>query len=279
LNAFISRFGHLITGVLSGFDRLVFRGHLMPLMRDGGMFQFLRSAGVLLLDYKPYVNSITTQLKNASLAEAQAQGRPVRYLPSAATDKEELARRLLKENPIDEGLICVFKAVEPCRTFEYHLSQEKNERGLRLVNGKCEHLYHYFLHPRFGFCNARIQTWFPFNVQICLNGREWAARQLAREGRTDFKRADNCFTWVGNPQLVQRRLDEQLNTDWPRALDGLVSLINPLHREIFRPQPMDYYWSAYRATRRVRVLTDRKEFKIPPFRGWPPIPTCAQQEV
>ncbi len=53
------------------------------------------------------------------------------------------------------------------------------------------------------------QTWFPFNVQICLNGREWAARQLRRR-RSDFKRADNCFTWLGNVELAQRLMDEQL---------------------------------------------------------------------
>jgi len=245
LNAFLSRFGHLITGVLSGFDRLVFRGHLMPLMQDHGMYHYLCSAGVRLLDYKPYVNEVTAKLKHASQAEAEKLGRPVRYLQSAATDKEDLVRRILKEDPIDQGLICVLKAVEPCRTFEYHKSQDKKERGLRLVNGKCEHLYHYYMHPRFGFCNARIQTWFPFNVQICMNGREWVARQLAREGRTDFKRADNCFTWLGNPELVQRRMDDQLKTDWPRALDSFIGLLNPLHQEIFQSMPMDYYWSAY----------------------------------
>jgi hypothetical protein len=246
LNAFLSRFGHLITGVLSGFDRVVFRGHLMPLMRDRGMYYFLESAGILLKDYKPYLNRTTAQLKSASLAEAQELGRPVQYLSSAKTDKEELARKLLKDNPIDEGLICVLKAVEPCRTFEYKKSEDKNERGLRLVDGKCEHLYHYYLHPRFGFCNARIQTWFPFNVQICLNGREWLVWQLTKEGRTDdFKRADNCLTWVRNPHLAQRRLDDQLKTDWPKALGGLSRLLNPLHPEIFRSMPMDYYWSAY----------------------------------
>ena len=53
---------------------------------------------------------------------------------------------------------------EPCMTFEYHRSQDRNERGFRLRPGQCLHLYKYFLHPRFGFMNARIQTWFPFNV-------------------------------------------------------------------------------------------------------------------
>ena len=235
----------MITGTLSGFDRLVFRGHLLPLMRDCGMFFFLEAVGVRLLDYKKFVLDTTEQLKEASLAEAGERDRPVRYLESPAIDKEALARRLLAEHPVDQGLICVFKVLEPCMTFEYHRSQDKNERGLRLRPSKCLHIYKYFLHPHFGFCNARIQTWFPFNIQICLNGREWLARQFAREGRDDFKRADNCFTWLGNPQLAQRRMDEQLKTDWPRALGAIARALNPRHRDIFKMRPMDYYWSAY----------------------------------
>ena len=245
MDAFIARFRPLITGTLSGFDRLVFRGHLLRLMRPGAMYFFLESAGIRLLDYKDFVYDTTERLKCASLREAEAHDRPVRYLQSSSIDKEAFARRLLVEYPVEQGLICVFKAVEPCRTFEYHRSQDRAERGLRLHASKCLHLYHYFLHPRFGFCSARIQTWFPFNVQICLNGREWLSRQLTREGREDFKRVDNCFTWLGNPALAQRRMDDQLATDWPKALDAFARTLNPLHRDLFKTEPMHYYWSAY----------------------------------
>lgn len=245
MKAFISRFRSLISGTLSGFDRLVFRGHLLRLMQPNGMYFFLESAGVRLLDYKNFVLATTEQLKQASLEKAEALGRPVRYLQSPTIDKEAFARRLLAEYPVDQGLICVFKALEPCMSFEYHRSRDHAERGLRLRPGKCLHLYHYFAHPRFGFCNARIQTWFPFNIQICLNGREWLARQFEREGRPDFKRVDNCFTWLGNPALAQRRMDAQLETDWPHALDTFARTLNPLHRTLFESRPMSYYWSAY----------------------------------
>ena len=123
-------------------------------------------------------------------------------------------------------------------TFEYHRSQDHHERGLRLRPSKCLHLYKYFLHPRFGFMSARIQTWFPFNVQICMNGREWLARQLARKHRSDFKRVDNCFTWLGDPPLAQRLMNEQLASDWPRALNAIAHSLNPLHRTIFKQAPM-----------------------------------------
>jgi hypothetical protein len=102
--------------------------------------------------------------------------------------------------------------------------------------------------------NARIQTWFPFNVQICLNGREWLARQFAREGRSDLGRVDNCFTWFGNPALAQRRMDDQLTTDWPRALGAIARSLNPLHDDIFAASPMDYYWSAYQTEWATDIL-------------------------
>ena len=46
MERFVARYRSLVTGVLSGFDRLVFRGWLLPLMRDGGMYFFLEAAGV-----------------------------------------------------------------------------------------------------------------------------------------------------------------------------------------------------------------------------------------
>ena len=244
MEKFIARYRSLVTGVLSGFDRLVFRGSLLPLFRDGGMFFFLERAGVRLLDFKDFVTRTSDRVKEAAYAEAARLGRPVQYLESSESDKEKIAKRMLADQPIDRGLICVLTAVEPCMSFKYHRSSDPKQRGLRLRPKKCLHLYKYFVHPQFGFMSARLQTWFPFNVQICLNGREWAARQLRRR-RSDFKRADNCFTWLGNVELAQRLMDEQLLTDWPGVLDAVARRLNPLHTEIFQAQPMDYYWSGY----------------------------------
>ena len=254
MKQFITRFADRITGVLSGFDRLVFRGHLLPLVRDCGMFFFLQRAGVRLLDFKDFVLETTRRLKEASLAEARRLDRPIRYLESGGTDKEALAKRLLAQHPVEQGLACVLSAVEPCMSFEYHRSQDPNERGLRLRPGKCLHLYHYAIHPQFGFINARIQTWFPFNVQICLNGREWLAPQLQREGRADFKRVDNCLTWLGDLPLAQRLMDQQLTTDWPGTLRRIAGDLNPLHADIFKSWPMDYYWSAYQTEWATDIL-------------------------
>lgn len=254
MERFLSRYRSLVTAVLSGFDRVVFHGVLQPLMRELGMYFLLKDAGVKLLDFKSFALDATEKLKDASLAEAQRKHRPILYLDSPNVDKQELARKTLAENPIRQGLICVFKAIEPCVTFEYQRSANREERGLRRHRSKCLHLYHYWLHPRFGFMNARIQTWFPFDIQICINGREWLARQLLQKGQHRFKRAENCFTWLSNPELAQSLMDEQLTTDWPGALHGIARSLNPEHGTIFRSSPMDYYWTAYQTEWATDVL-------------------------
>ena len=247
MERFVARYRPLVTAVLSGFDRLVFRGTLLPLVMHRGMHTFLSRAGVQLLDFGKFALATSERVKEASLLEASQQNRPVRYLETSRIDKEALARRLLDEQPVEKGLICAFKTVEPCMSFEYHRSPDPNERGLRLRPRKCLHIYKYYRHPVFGFLHARLQTWFPFNIQVCLNGREWLASQLEHKGRTDFKRQDNCFTWLGDPALAQRLMDRQLAIGWKRALDDLARALNPLHAQIFKTWPQSYYWSAYQS--------------------------------
>ena len=70
------------------------------------------------------------------------------------------------------GLVCVLTCVEPCRTFEIYRDRDTKQLHLQPRVRKCLFLYHYTVHPVFGFLNTRIQTWFPFSIQICLNGRE-----------------------------------------------------------------------------------------------------------
>jgi hypothetical protein len=49
--------------------------------------------------------------------------------------------------------------------------------------GKCKHLYFYYDHEDYGFMNIRLQTWFPYHIQIAMNGREWLRRSLEKLGR------------------------------------------------------------------------------------------------
>jgi hypothetical protein len=244
MQSFLSRHAPVVTSTLSGFDRLVFRGTLIQLVRPRGMYSFLCRAGIRLLDFKKYVEATSNRVKEACLREAIRLERPIRYLASSLTSKEDLARTLLAEHPIESGLICAFRTIEPCMSFEYHLSQDPRERGLRLRQRKCLHIYKYYLHRMLGFIGVRLQTWFPFSIQVTVNGREWLSVDL-RKRRQKVDRHDNCFLSLGNPELAQRLMDRQLRTDWPAVLNRIARAANPLHERIFETWPQDYYWSAY----------------------------------
>ena len=255
MEKFLARHRPLVTSVLSGFDRLVFRGSLRAL-RSHGIYGFLQRTAVRLLDFGKFAEHTTERVKEAALAEARELGRPVRYLESPGASKEDLARELLRAYPLNKpGLICTLTAVEPCMRFEYHRSRNILERGFRLKPSKCLHVYKYYLDPQFGFMHLRLQTFLPFDIQVCLNGREWLARGLMQQGM-GFEQADNCFTRLDDPALGQQLLDEQLRTPWAATLDGLRKRIHPLHEEIFAASPMSYWWVAYQTEWATDLLFD-----------------------
>jgi hypothetical protein len=245
VSRFLARYQANITGVLSGFDRVVFHGTLQRLIRTLGMYYFLNEAGVRLLDFRSFVQKTTAQIRREAEQESERLGRPFLYLKRSSQSKEDLARKILSQNPTTEGLICTFTTVEPCMTFEYERSKDRTERGLKLYPGKCLHLYKYWIDPVFGFMSGRLQTWFPFQVQICLNGREWLGHQLSRVEGIRFTRNRNCFPWISDIAVAQSLLDDQLKTAWPEALNRIARLLNPLHDQIFTHPGYDYYWSAY----------------------------------
>ena len=246
MSKFIANYQDEISGVLSGFDRLVFRGTLRSIAYAGGMNQYLFRNQLLLKNFGAHVEQVSQQLKTASLAEAVATGRPVRYLASAKTSKENIARGIAAEDDIRQGLVCVLTSVEPCRTFEIYRDRETKHLHLQPRIRKCLFLYHYVVHPVFGFLNARIQTWFPFSIQICLNGREWLAHQMDRAGLA-YARQDNCFPWIEDWPRAQQLMDQQLSVAWPTLLDGIATMLNPIHDQLFQAYSASYYWSTFQS--------------------------------
>jgi hypothetical protein len=232
--------------VLTGFDRLVFRGTLRSLAYAQGMDKCRTLNGILLKDFGRYAERCSDELEKASLAEAQRLGRPIEYLRSSQTDKEAVARKIAEETGMREGLVCVLRCIEPCSSFEVYRNRDQKQLELKKRQRKCMFLYHYQFHRRFGWMNARIQTWFPFSIQICLNGREWLAQQLARK-RMEYVKHDNCLVWVENWKKAQQVMDQQLRVHWPRLLDEIAEQVNPALNEILGKWKASYYWSTYQS--------------------------------
>jgi hypothetical protein len=253
MKEFIAKHQDQIAGVLCGFDRLVFRGTLRSISYVQGMMNYLWAQQVRLTEFGRHAQRVSERLKQACKAKAEALGRPVKYLASAGESKEEVARGIAAREKIQEGLVCVLSCVEPCRTFEVYRNREMRKLELVARTRKGLFLYHYWMHREFGFLNVRLQTWFPFSIQVCLHGREWLARQMDQAGMK-YARQDNCFPWVEDWDRAQGLLDRQVRRNWPQALGRLARELNPLHARMFQNFPVSYYWTTYQSEWAIDVV-------------------------
>ena len=244
MESFLARHRSQIQGTISGFDRLRFVGQMRMLSFVEGLAGFLSRAGVLLKDFGEYVENLSNQIKQATIrmAESTPTGR-VHYLASSEQSKEEFVRRLPPPQT-ETGLVAVLSCVEPCKSYVIRRNAATKHLELGSAQRKCLHYYFYLVHPQFGPMHVRLQTWLPQKIHICLNGRDWLARQLDAAG-IGYLKKDNAFVAIDNFPRAQALLDEQLKVTWPLALDALVREFHPVHAERFgsaTPQP--YYWTA-----------------------------------
>ena len=266
MQQFIEKYGKQVQGVVSGFDRLVFRGSLRGLNYGHwewdkerrlfiaqGMEAYCCQNQILFKQYQDRVKRISEQLKEQSLRPFREQKLPILFLRDPQVDKEEEARKKAAEHGIQSGLVCAISALEPSPTFEHcgkHIIRRTRPAHV---------LYHYQIHPVLGWMHARIQTWFPFNIQIAMNGREWLSWQMDREGLKYCKQG-NCFVWIEDYAQAQALLDQQLETPWAEVLEGFARQLNPIHERIFERYPVSYYWTSYQSEWATDIVFQDADF-------------------
>jgi hypothetical protein len=170
MKEFIGKYEDKIHGVLSCFDRVLFRGHL-PITSGWKMALWLYRLNVNFGSLKPFLLENSERVKNHAVAMAPKQGRPFQYLKSNI-DKEEAARKLAQRDAIRHGLVCIFSILEPCRGFSFLFTKPLPDQRpfVKPARRKCLHLYFYFMDRHLGLIHVRIQTWFPMPIQVYVNG-------------------------------------------------------------------------------------------------------------
>jgi hypothetical protein len=239
MERFLERHKDRVIGVLSGFDRVLFRGTLRTISYLRGLERFLSNQSVLNKQFGAFVERLSTQLKEHAQEVARKAGRPYQYLPSSKASKEAVARQIMLRDGVREGLICVLACVEPCQS--YALRKDRASKHLLIVPAqrKCLHLYFYFVDREFGLMHVRLQSWLPFPLQVCLNGRDYLARQMDRAGM-GYEQRDNCFVRIDDLPRAQALLDRLVTRKWQNFLNRLARQLNPLPKQL----SLDgYYWT------------------------------------
>jgi hypothetical protein len=242
MERFLEQHRDIVIGMLSGFDRILFRGTLLSISYCEGMDRFLGAHHILYKDFGTFADGLTEQIKSHALHLAQSLGRPYIYLESAAESKEEIAQRIIQTDRITKGLVCVLGCVEPCQSYQIHKDAQTKHIELAPAQRKCLHFYFYYLDREFGLMHVRLQSWAPFSIPVCLNGREYLARRLAKAG-IGFEQRDNCFSRIDDLPKAQAMLDDLITRKWDHLLNALARRVNPLLDAKAGLDLRGYYWT------------------------------------
>jgi len=246
MNRLIERLGNAVKGVLTGFDRIVFKGSILPVCYADGVMDFLHFRGVLNKDYKKWMLAQTNSLiEGVNQYALKHCGEGIAHMTSWRTDKEKLAKERQAAKRIESGLIGAWSFLESGRSFRAHYCAATGYPQLRSYQTACKHIYLYLDHKQYGFMNVRIQTWFPYHIQICMNGRQWLGRSLEK-GKIDFLLNGNKFHHVDDYTKAQRLLDTQMDSRWPDLLNNLLPMCFPTMRQSLGPD-LGYYWTLWQS--------------------------------
>jgi len=96
-----------------------------------------------------------------------------------------------------------------------------------------------------------VQTWFPLQIQIYLNGHEWLARKLTQRG-IDHTKIDNVFIRIEELARSQRLADRFAHLNWPRLLNRYARQVVPQLDDVLHG--CEYYWVAAQAEYSTDVM-------------------------
>jgi hypothetical protein len=124
--------------------------------------------------------------------------------------KDDIAAEHLSRFDKTEGVLFIGKAQE--KTPVFRTERRRNEKTgatypwLVASTAMVNHFYVYCVDRDFGPFFLKFSTYFPYNAKLCLNGHEYAKRQLMRKG-VGFEALDNGVLRCDDPKRLQAICD------------------------------------------------------------------------
>jgi hypothetical protein len=167
--------------------------------------------------------------------------------------KDDVMAERLKRFESAEGVVFIGKAQEKAPVFRTEKRRDAQGlthpwivRSTAMVN----QYYIYAVDRDFGPFFLKFCSYFPYNAKLCLNGHEYAKRQLAKEGIA-FEALDNGIRACADPQRLQK------------ICDGLsAAKIDALLRKSLRRLPHPFTAADRRAGYRYDISILQAEFSL-----------------
>jgi hypothetical protein len=244
--------GH-VTLEVEGIDRMYLNVYVPQLQREGGVASFFR----FHRGHQFASSALMDPISKAFIASMEAYARqekvPVVQFRKGQR-KDDVAAEHLRKFTAEEGVLFIGKAQE--KTPVSRTQRRRNEKTggtypwLVPSTAMANHFYVYCVDRDFGPFFLKFSTYFPYNAKLCLNGHEYAKRQLARKG-IGFEALDNGVLSGDDPKRLQA------------ICDGLsAEKIDALLRKWLRRLPHPFTAADRQAGYRYQISILQAEFSL-----------------
>jgi hypothetical protein len=200
---------HHVKLSVEGIDRMYLNVYVPWLQTEQGVVQFFRGHRGQPLPSAALMSPISRSFV-AKLEGFVAQHEIPLVQFRRGQRKDEVMAEQLRHFRHDEGVVFVGKAQEKTPVFRTEKRKSPTTgrpypwivKSTAMVN----HYYVYAVDRNFGPFFLKFCTYFPFNAKLCLNGHEYAKRQLAQKGIA-FEALDNGILSCAEPERVQKVCD------------------------------------------------------------------------
>jgi hypothetical protein len=207
MEEFARLFGSLLTLVYHCFDRIVILGHLPLLTRPENIVHFFRDVHGAQVITKELLRQRTTEYQQWVEAFARNHHIPIEWAEKGVRKEDYVRPRLRQIERRDHyGVYFILKSMEVGTNFRVTMPKYPTaDPDYRIVSRQRSRYTHYYFYIRdqvLGPIALCVGSFLPFSITYYLNGHHFIEQQL-RRGRIPFRKNDNAFLSVADPQVLQ----------------------------------------------------------------------------
>jgi hypothetical protein len=237
------RYADKIKGEISCYDRILITGTLPGWCYDQGMTAFLNANHIRIFDYPEFASKLRDQIRENAELIAKENSLEIEFIrKTQAFRKEDRIQKIIGQRGIHPGLVHIFSAMETCTSYKPWHDKASGKTFLKYDSGKCLHYYFYFIDHEFGLCFMRVPTWAPFKLEFYLNGHNWLATKLTKNGNR-YQMRDNAFLMITDFNKAQELSDNIRVEDLHQVMD----IFSQRYCSIIKQYSLAYRWSIMQA--------------------------------
>lgn len=185
-------------------DRLYLNGYVAGLGRGGGLHDFLSKHRGQPIPSPALLGQISRHFVQRLGRYAEEREIPIIHFQRGER-KDNVAQQLRQQRAVRDEVVFIGVAQEKALTF----SGRKQQGRFDFQRDKSVYVNHYYFYvedEEFGPAFVKVCSYAPWGLKLCLNGHEWAKRQLEKRG-IGYKALDNGFFQCEDAAQLQEICD------------------------------------------------------------------------